>query len=274
MNSMHELEGMKNDYLNKKAILSEQTIAADEQIKTCIQSGINELKVTGRKVSLLTVSCILMLSFVMFYNSLELVTPLLKYSTIAIVAIYIAFILDNRSSHLEKLYEKDVNSFVSGVKRQRKLQYWIIRIYFVVFFFWAGYMITLPLANLESVSEKLTLVAVLLPIVMVNLVVTVRFHNEIIGSYEGLVLAAERPEVAETLNDWTKDNESRRLKSLKRKHTVCIVMIILEAIGFVWEGIRVINGKGIIATLSIYAAFLVLFIILASAARKEMKQRS
>jgi len=269
-NPMQELEDMKNDYQNRKTVLSEQTIADDAQIKAIIAAGINDLKIAERKVSLIAVSGILMLSLVLFYNSLDLLNPVLKYSTIALVAIYISFILANRSGKLEKLYEKDVNSFVSGVKKQRKNQFWIIRVYLIAFCVWATYMILVPLIKLDSLSEKLTLVAMLLPVVMVNVVVTFRLHNEIIGSYEGLVLAAENPEAAKMLDDCEKGSNTRRHNAAKRKYVICLVMIALETIGFVWEGIRVIQGKGIIATLAIFAIFLVLFIILAGTNRKEM----
>lgn len=274
INGLDELEELRGEYASTKECFDNEPITNAHAVEKSIRYGMNELKLAKRKWILLSIGGMTAFIFaIAFVYGIMPNHTVLLISTGAIILLYAATIFITNTSRLERLYDKDSVAFVRSVRRQQKLQYWFMRIYLVAFCFWAGFMITVPFVRLDSVAEKVAFLVVLVLFLGINLFTTIRMHNSVIGSYEGLLFddAAMRTRMVESY--YTEEAiRERQYKTAKRKYALCISMIICMAALFLWQLVRVLRGGGIASTLPIYPIFIVVFINLAIANKKDMNK--
>lgn len=271
INGVNELEELRREYNAAKESFANEKITDADSVGKSIRLGLNGLKLAKRRWLLLSIG-----GMAAFGAALPFIYGMVKsnallVSTGIIILLYgvNAFVSD--TSRLNSLYGKDNDAFIKIVKKQLTLQYWFIRIYLVAFCFWAGFMITLPFVKLDSGAEKLAFLAVLLPFLGVNLFTTIRMHNIVIGSYEGLLF--DDSDVRGNLGRTYYSEEAirdRRHKTAKRKYITCVVMIFVMSSFFVWQLIRVLKGNGITSLLPVYLLFVIIFVNLAKANKKDL----
>lgn len=268
-----ELDELRKEYMSAKECFANERITDAETIDSSIRLCMNDLKLAKRKWLLLAIGG--MLTFVgailIAYQMIGSVTLLV--STGVIILLYAATMFLCNVSRLDSLYSKDSTAFISSVQHQQRLQYWFIRLYLVAFCFWAGFTVTTLIVKLDSTSEIIACLAVLLPFLGLNLYGTIKIHNAVIGAYEGLMFdnSVIRKELSETYYSEESIKE-RKIKKARRNYVISIVMIFVISALFVWQGIRVIKGVGIATTLPIYLVCVLVFVILARANKKDIMQ--
>lgn len=145
-------------------------------------------------------------------------SPVVLISTGLIILLYAASFVFTNTSRIDGLYSKDSATFIKGVQKQQNLQYWFIRIYLIAFCFWAGFMLTIPFFKIDSIPERIAFLVVIVLFLALNMLVTVRMHNTVIGAYEGLLF--DNSEIREDLRETYYSEESikaRKFKSAKDK---------------------------------------------------------
>lgn len=274
INDFNELEKLRKEYVSTKECFDNEPITDADAVEKNIRYGMNELKFMKRKWILLSIGG--MTAFVFAIAFVYGILPnhaVLLISTGTIILLYAVTIFVADTSRLERLYDKDSAAFVRSVRRLLKLQYWFFRIYIVAFCFWAGFMITLPFVRLDSPATKIAFLVVLVLFLGLNLFITIRMHNSVIGSYEGLLFDDDAMRTRIVEKYYTDEViRERQYKTAKRKYALSISMIICMSALFVWELVRVMKGEGIISTLLIYLVFILVFAILANANKKDMKR--
>lgn len=270
INGINELEELRREYnVAKENFANEKIIDADSVGKS-IRLGLKELKLARRRWLLLSIGGMAAFAAVLPFVYGMVKSTVMLVSTGIIILLYGLNAFLSNSSRLNSLYGEDNDAFIKSVRRHQAHQYWFIRIYLVAFCFWAGFMMTLPFVKFDSASEKLAFLAVLLLFLCVNLYTTIRMHNAFVGAYEGLLF--DDSGVRETLQRTCYSEEAirdRRHRTAKRKYVICIVMIFVMSAFFVWQLIRVLKGKGIASLLPVYLIFVIIFVNLAQANKKD-----
>lgn len=274
INGLNELEELRREYASARECFDNEPITDVEAVEKSIHYGMNELKLAKRKWILLSIGGMTAFAFALaFVYGIMPNHTVLLISTGVIVLLYAATIFVTDTSRLERLYGKNNAAFVGSVRKQQKLQYWFMRIYLVAFCFWAGFMITVPFVRLDSTETKIAFAVVLVLFLGINLFTTIRMHNSVIGSYEGLLFdnATTRTQMAGSY--YTEEAiRERQYKTAKRKYVLSISMILVMAALFAWQLVRVSKGEGIASTLPIYPIFIVVFIGLANANKRDMNK--
>lgn len=271
-NIQEELEELRKEYNAAKDNLANERITDRCAIDQSIRFGLDALKLAKRKWILLSVGGMLAFAVTMIIIYKMIPSPVVLISTGLIILLYAASFVFTNTSRIDGLYSKDSATFIKGVQKQQNLQYWFIRIYLIAFCFWAGFMLTIPFFKIDSIPERIAFLVVIVLFLALNMLVTVRMHNTVIGAYEGLLF--DNSEIRENLRETYYSEESikaRKFKSAKDKYILCIGMVIVMSAILIWNIIRVVKGHGIVSLLPIYAVFIILFIILARANKKEMR---
>lgn len=270
---MNELEELRRDYIATKENFAGEQITDADSVGKSISLGLAELKVAKRKWLVLTIGGIAAFAAAMPFVYEMVKSPVLLVSTGVIILLYAVNAILSNTSRLDKLYGEDNTVFIRSVQRHQSQQYWFIRIYLVAFCFWAAFMITLPFVKLDSGSEKLAVLAVLVPVLGVILFTTIRMHNIMIGAYEGLLF--DDPDVRETLGRTYYSEEAirdRRRRTAKRKYVMSVTMVFVMSAFFVWQLIKVLKGSGIAPILTVYLLFVIMFVNLARTNKKDLHQ--
>lgn len=273
MDTSNELEMLRKEYISAKENLANEQIIDEATIDKSIRLRMNELKLAKRKWILLSITgmfafaiTILLVYKMLFSIPMLIITGL-------IILLYAATVIILNTSGLDRQYGKDNTAFIKSIQKRQKLQYWFIRIYLVAFCFWTGFMIAVPFVKIDSISTRISFLSVLLVFIGLNLSITTRLHNAVIGAYEGLLF--DDGEVRDTLSRTHYSEEAikdRAHKSARRKYRLSITMIVIMSALLVWGIIRAVKGVGCATLPPIYASFVLLFVVLANANRKEMKE--
>lgn len=192
-----ELEQLRQQYSELKAQIDKQEITNEKLIRESIRK---DLRIVNGKVWLSIVCGSFAIPLVIFMSlELGLWTPFMVVSVVWIAAMILGNIIRNRSMAVDLLSGESAQRFLAEIKKRKSIQFRWLRINFTLFVFWISYFIGECIHAGLSREMLIPLSGGVLIGAVIGIVMGLRVHNRIIGTYEGIILELENPDAAHSI---------------------------------------------------------------------------
>lgn len=186
-----ELEQLRRQYEELKQEVEKRKTVDEQHILASINK---DLHAVNGKVWMSLASCMIAIPLLVVMSlSLDLRPAFLIISITWVLLMHIGNYLRNRKLTLDSMSSESVQSFLEEMKKRKKNQFRWVRINYSIFIIWLGYFIG---ELFHTGMDKEALYPVILGLAtgaVIGILIGMRTHNRIIGTFEGIILELENP---------------------------------------------------------------------------------